>query len=44
LERVVEVLIELYRTERVKNWEMILQKMMEKEERKKGNAGGCRFK
>jgi hypothetical protein len=44
LERVVEALIELYRTERVKNWEMILKKMLEKEERKKGNAGGGRFK
>jgi hypothetical protein len=42
LERVVEVLIELYRTERVKNWEMILQKMMEKQE-KKGNRNEPAF-
>lgn len=37
LEKVVECLIELYRTERVKNWELVLQKMLD--QRKKGNYG-----
>jgi hypothetical protein len=44
LERITEALIELYRVERVKNWEMILQEMLEKEETKKGSAGGRIFK
>lgn len=40
LERVVEAMIELYRSERVKSWEMILQEMLKKEEgKKKGNYG-----
>jgi len=39
LEKVVECLIELYRTERVKSWEMILQTMLKKEDQKKGNYG-----
>jgi len=38
LERVVESLIELYRSERVKNWEIILHEMLKKQEQKKGNA------
>ena len=37
LENVLEAFIKLLQEERVKNWEMILQKMLEKEERKKGN-------
>jgi hypothetical protein len=41
LEKVVEILVELYLKERVKNWEMILQKMLEKEQ-KKGNRNGNR--
>lgn len=43
LEKIVEALILLHREERVKNWEMILQKMIEKQE-KKGNRNGSRFK
>ena len=39
LEKVVEALIEVYRTERVKNWELILGEMLKKEEQKKGNYG-----
>ena len=35
LEKVVECMIALYREERVKNWEMILHEMLEKEERQK---------
>lgn len=35
LEKNVEVLAELYLKERVKNWELILKEMLEKEERKK---------
>ncbi len=31
LEKVVECLIELYQSERVKNWELILQEMLRKE-------------
>jgi len=38
LEKIVECLAELYLKERVKNWEMILQAMLRKEEQKKGNA------
>lgn len=34
LERTVEALIELYRSERVKGWEMILQEMLKKQEQK----------
>ena len=36
LEKVVECLIELYREERVKNWEMILREMLRRGEGKKG--------
>lgn len=39
LEKVVEMLIELYRSERIKNWEMILRKMLEKHEEKRGDLG-----
>ena len=39
LEKVVECLIELYRSERVKNWELILQEMLKE---KKGNNYGNR--
>ena len=39
LEKVVVAMVELYRSERVKNWEMILQEMMKKE---KGNNHGNR--
>lgn len=42
LEKIVECLTELYLKERVKNWELILNKMLEKEERKKGNHNGTR--
>ncbi len=35
LEKVVECLIELYREERVKNWEMILKEMLDREGVKK---------
>jgi len=38
LEKIVEAMIELYRSERVKSWEMILQKMYQEEKRKKGNG------
>ncbi len=38
LEKVVESMIELYREERVKSWEMILQGML-KEQRPKENYG-----
>jgi hypothetical protein len=34
LERVVEALIELYRSERIKNWELILKQMLKAEEEK----------
>jgi len=44
LEKIAELFLLLYKEERVKSWEMILQKMLEKEERKKGNAGGGIFK
>jgi len=37
LERVVEVLVELYCSERTKTWEMILKEMLKKDEMKKGN-------
>jgi hypothetical protein len=37
LEKVVQALIELYKEERVKNWEMILREMMKELEGKKGN-------
>lgn len=43
LERITEALIELYRVERVKNWEMILQKMLVKQE-KKGNRSESTFR
>jgi hypothetical protein len=41
LKKIVEALILLHREERVKTWEMILQKMMEQEQ-KKGNHNGNR--
>jgi hypothetical protein len=44
LEKVVECLIELHRSERVKNWTFILEEMMKKQDRKKGNAGERRFR
>jgi len=37
LEKIVEALVELYRSERVKDWEMILQGMLKEQDRKKGN-------
>jgi myosin-crossreactive antigen len=38
LERVVEALLQLYRNERIKSWELILNKMVDKElQKKKGN-------
>lgn len=40
LEKIVEVLVELYLKERVKNWELILREMLKKEEQKKGNWNG----
>jgi hypothetical protein len=39
LEKVVKCLTELYLKERTKSWELILNKMLEKEEQKKGNYG-----
>ena len=42
LERVAEVLVELYFSERTKSWEMILKGMLKKEESKKGNYYGHR--
>jgi len=42
LERVAEVLVELYFSERTKSWEMILKEMLKKEESKKGNYYGHR--
>lgn len=39
LERIIEALILLYREERVKNWEMILRKMLEKNEQRRGDRG-----
>jgi hypothetical protein len=44
LEKIVVALIELYRAERVKNWEMILQKMLEKQLIKKGNPNESIFR
>lgn len=41
LEKIVEAMIELYRSERVKNWELILQGML-KEQDKKGNRNADR--
>ena len=38
LKKIVDGLAEIYRTERVKNWEMILQKILNKE-MQKGNYG-----
>lgn len=35
LEKVVEILVALYHEERVKNWELILQEMLKREEGKK---------
>jgi hypothetical protein len=35
LEKIVDLLIVLYREERVKNWELILQEMLKREEDKK---------
>lgn len=43
LEEVVGCLVELYRSERVKNWELILQEMLKKEAQKKGNGNVRRF-
>ena len=38
LEKIVEALVEMYQKERVKSWEIILNKMIEREDRKaKGN-------
>ena len=34
LQTIVEALAELYRTERVKTWEMVLTKMLERQERR----------
>jgi hypothetical protein len=39
LEKVVKCLTELYLKERTKSCELILNKMLEKEEQKKGNYG-----
>jgi hypothetical protein len=39
LERAVVAFGELYKNERVKNWEMILQEMLKQEERKRGTYG-----
>ena len=36
LERIAEVFLALYKEERVKNWEIILQAMLEKQETRKG--------
>jgi hypothetical protein len=44
LEKIVEILVELYLKERVKNWELILREMLKKEELKKGNKDVTRFK
>ena len=35
LQKVVEALAELYRTERVKTWEMVLTKMLEREDKRR---------
>lgn len=42
LEKIVEALVELYRSERVKNWELILQGMLKEQDKKKGNWNGNR--
>jgi pyruvate-formate lyase-activating enzyme len=42
LEKVLDYFIAIYHEERVKNWEMILQKMIEKQE-KKGNRNEPAF-
>ncbi len=39
LERIVQALIELYRVERVKNWEMILQAMLNQKGNRDDRAG-----
>ena len=43
LEKVLEAFIKLYQEERVKSWEMILQKMIEKQEIK-GNQSESTFR
>jgi hypothetical protein len=40
LEKVVETLVQLYKEERVKNWEIILKEMLKKEELKRGKQYG----
>ena len=35
LQKIVEALAELYRTERVKTWEMVLTKMLEREDKRR---------
>jgi hypothetical protein len=44
LERAVVALEELYREERIKSWELILQEMMKQSELKKGNENAGRFR
>jgi hypothetical protein len=44
LEKAVEAFGELYKNERVKNWEMILQEMLKQYELKKGNENAGRFR
>jgi hypothetical protein len=39
LEIVAEVLFILYKEERVKNWTLILEEMLKKQDQKKGNYG-----
>lgn len=42
LERAVVAFGELYRTERIKNWELILREMLKREEEKRGHDNGTR--
>jgi len=39
LEIVGEILFILYKEERIKNWTLILEEMLKKQDRKKGNYG-----
>jgi signal transduction histidine kinase len=44
LEKIVESLLELYRSERVKNWELILKEMLKEQDTKKGNRNDRKFR
>ncbi len=39
LEAILTAFVELYRQERVKTWEMVLNKILEREDKKRGRRG-----